>query len=190
MTRTSQRADFRTIRLLLLDVDGVLTDGRIILDSEGGETKQFDVRDGSAIKWLVRSGVKVAFLSGRSSPVVERRARELGVEVVVEGAKQKLPAFRALLRRLGCRAEEVCYVGDDLPDIPVLLRVGVACTVADAPREVKDVCPVVTQAAGGRGAVREIAEKILQAQGAWHKLVAGYLAGRKGRGARRRRGSG
>lgn len=168
------RPDFRAVRLLVLDVDGVLTDGRMILDSEGREMKAFHVQDGSAIKWLIRSGVKVAFLSGRSSAVVERRAKELGVEEVVQGAKQKLPAFRALLRRVGCRAQEVCYVGDDLPDIPVLRRVGLACAVADAPQEVKEFCQVVTRVPGGRGAVREIAERILRARGAWKKLLAGY----------------
>jgi len=167
--------NFRHVRLLVLDVDGVLTDGRIILDSEGQETKQFYVRDGSAIKWLIRAGVEVAWLSGRSSPVVARRAQELGVEKVVQGAKQKLPAFRALLRRTDCRAEEVCYLGDDLPDIPVLREAGIACAVADAPAEVKAVCQVVTRAAGGRGAVREVAERILRARGAWNRLLARYL---------------
>ncbi len=174
MPRRDPGPDFRAVRLLLLDVDGVLTDGRIGLDSEGREMKEFYVRDGSAIKWLIRAGVKVAFLSGRSSAVVERRARELGVEEVVQGAKQKLPAFRALLERLDCRAEEVCYVADDLLDIPVLLRVGLACAVADAPDEVKEVCQVATQAPGGRGAVREVAERILRARGAWEKLLARY----------------
>jgi 3-deoxy-D-manno-octulosonate 8-phosphate phosphatase (KDO 8-P phosphatase) len=172
---TASEPDFRCIRLLVLDVDGVLTDGRIILDSEGREVKQFCVRDGSAVKWLIRAGVQVAWLSGRSSPVVARRAQELGVEEVVQGAKQKLPAFRALLRRTGCRAEEVCYLGDDLPDIPVLRQAGLACAVADAPEEVKAVCQVVTRALGGRGAVREVAERILRARGAWNELLARYL---------------
>lgn len=167
-------ADFRCLRLVVLDVDGVLTDGRIIYDSEGRESKQFHVRDGSAIKWLIRSGLQVAWLSGRTSSVVEARARELGVQEVLQGAKRKLPAFRRLLRRLGVSPREVCYVGDDLPDIPVLRRVGVACTVADAPEEVKAVCRVVTRAPGGGGAVREIAERILRAQGAWGELLGRY----------------
>lgn len=167
-------ADFRRVRLLVLDVDGVLTDGRIIYDSEGRETKQFYVRDGSAVKWLIRAGVEVAWLSGRTSPVVEVRARELGVREVIQGAKQKLPALRRLLRRLGFSPQEVCYVGDDLPDIPVLRRVGVACAVADAPEEVKAVCQVVTRAPGGRGAVREVAERILRARGAWEELLGRY----------------
>jgi len=168
------QADFRGVRLLLLDVDGVLTDGRIIWDSEGRESKQFFVGDGSAIKWLMRSGVAVAWLSGRSSAVVVKRAEELGVADVVQGAKKKLPAFRALLRRTGFRAEEVCYVGDDLHDIPVLKRAAVACAVADAPEEVKSVCQVVTRAAGGCGAVREVAERILRAQGVWPELLSSY----------------
>ncbi len=168
------QADFRRVRLLVLDVDGVLTDGLIIWDSEGRESKQFHVGDGSAIKWLMRAGLSVAWLTGRSSAVVAKRAEELGVTEVVQGAKRKLPAFRALLRRTGFRAEEVCYVGDDLPDIPVLKRARVACTVADAPEEVKAVCQVVTRAAGGRGAVREIAERILRARGAWKELLRSY----------------
>jgi 3-deoxy-D-manno-octulosonate 8-phosphate phosphatase (KDO 8-P phosphatase) len=155
-------------------VDGVLTDGRIIWDSRGEETKQFHVRDGSAIKWLIRAGVRVAWLTGRRSPVVDRRAEELGVREVVQGAKQKLPAFLELLQRQGCAADEVCYVGDDLPDIPVLKRVGLPCAVADAPEEVKALCQVVTRAPGGGGAVREIADRILRARGAWEGLLARY----------------
>jgi 3-deoxy-D-manno-octulosonate 8-phosphate phosphatase (KDO 8-P phosphatase) len=168
------KPDFARVRLLVLDVDGVLTDGRIIWSTNGEETKQFHVRDGSAIKWLIRAGVQVAWLTGRSSPVVDRRAAELGVREVVQGAKQKLPAFLELLRRTGCPPEEVCYVGDDLPDIPVLTRVGLPCAVADAAEDVKAVCRVVTQAPGGRGAVREIAERILRARGAWEELLARY----------------
>jgi len=168
------KPDFRRVRLLVLDVDGVLTDGRIIWGTSGEETKQFHVRDGSAIKWLIRAGVQVAWLTGRSSPVVDRRAEELGVREVVQGAKQKLPAFLELLRRTGCPPEEVCYLGDDLPDIPVLMRVGLACAVADAAEEVKALCPVVTRAPGGCGAVREIAERILRARGAWEELLARY----------------
>ena len=167
-------SDLAKIRLLVCDVDGVLTDGRIILDSTGAETKQFHVRDGSAIKWLIRAGIQVAWLTGRSSPVVDRRAEELGVREVVQGAKQKLPAFLDLLRRDECPPEEVCYVGDDLPDIPVLARVGLPCAVADAAEEVKALCPVVTRPPGGGGAVREIAERILRARGAWEELLARY----------------
>jgi len=166
--------NFERIKLLILDVDGVLTDGGIILSSDGCETKRFDVRDGSAIKWLIRAGVPVAFLTGRTSEVVAGRARELGVQEVVQGAKQKLPAFRKMLERLDVEPEEVCYVGDDLPDIPVLRRVGVACTVADAPEEVKAVCHVVLGTPGGRGAVRELIERILGARGVWDELLARY----------------
>jgi 3-deoxy-D-manno-octulosonate 8-phosphate phosphatase (KDO 8-P phosphatase) len=172
--RTRGKPDFRRVRLLVLDVDGVLTNGRIIWGTSGEETKQFHVRDGSAIKWLIRAGVQVAWLTGRSSAVVDRRAEELGVREVVQGAKQKLPALLELLRRTGCPPEQVCYIGDDLPDIPVLTRVGLACAVADATEEVKAVCQVVTRASGGGGAVREIAERILRARGAWAELLARY----------------
>lgn len=120
------------------------------------------------------AGVQVAWLTGRRSPVVDRRAEELGVREVMQGAKQKLPAFLELVRRTGCPPEEVCYVGDDLPDIPVLTRVGLPSAVADAPDEVKALCQVVTRAPGGGGAVREIAERILRARGVWEELLARY----------------
>jgi len=162
------------IRLLLLDVDGVLTDGRIIINDAGEETKAFDVRDGHGLKLLQRSGVQLGVLTGRSSKVVAHRSQELGFDWVIQGAKNKLEPFQDLLRRTGLQPEEVAYVGDDLVDLPILSRVGFSATVADAAPELSAEVDYVTHACGGRGAVREICELLLKTQGHWEKLTARY----------------
>lgn len=156
-----------TISLLLLDVDGVLTDGS--LPFVGAETagKVFHVRDGSALKLWQRQGGRVAILSGRDSPMVAARARELGIEDVVQGASDKGAAYDALSRRLGIHDAEVCFVGDDLPDLPVLRRVGLPVAVADAASPVKRVATFVTRAPGGRGAAAEVVEYLLRRAGRW-----------------------
>ena len=164
------------IRLLLLDVDGVMTDGRIIYDDRGGETKAFDVKDGHGIKLLQRAGIRVGIITGRHSPVVDRRAQELGIDLVYQGAKDKLAPFREILQKTGFKAEEVAYVGDDLPDLPVLRRVGFAATVADAMDEVKPHVHYVTKCSGGRGAVREICDLLLRESGRWENVTARYFA--------------
>ncbi len=161
---------------LLLDVDGVLTDGAIILDDQGVETKHFYVRDGSAIALWRQAGHRVAILSGRSAPLVERRAAELGIAPVLQGASRKGEAFNAFLRDQGIDARQVCYVGDDLPDLPVLRVAGLSACPADAAPEVREAVHMVATAPGGRGAVREIIEVILKQQGTWESLVAGYLS--------------
>lgn len=177
-------SDLAKIRLLVCDVDGVLTDGRIILDSTGAETKQFHVRDGSGLKYWRRAGRQAAFLSGRESPVVLRRAAELGVRLVEQGAKDKLPALRRLLKAARCTAQETAYIGDDLPDLPIFWRVGFRAAVADAVAEVREAADYVTRAAGGRGAVREVVELILKAQGRWPRILARYCP--RGRAGKRR----
>lgn len=164
------------IRLLLLDVDGVMTDGRIIYDDRGGETKAFDVKDGHGIKLLQRAGIRVGIITGRQSAVVDRRAQELGIDLVYQGAKDKLAPFREILHKTGLKAEEVAYVGDDLPDLPVLRRVGFAATVADAMNEVKPHVHYVASRAGGRGAVREICDLLLKESGRWENVAARYFA--------------
>jgi YrbI family 3-deoxy-D-manno-octulosonate 8-phosphate phosphatase len=166
---------FEDIRAVITDVDGVLTDGRITLASNGVEIKRFHVWDGTGIKYLLRSGIAVAFLTGRESDVVARRAEELGVEHVRQGAKSKLPAYESLLADLGVSDEAVCYVGDDLPDLPVLRRAGVGAAVADARPEVLDAADHVTQAGGGQGALRELAEAILKAQDRWAAIMSRYV---------------
>ena len=125
-------SDFATIKLLLLDVDGVMTDGRITYDNNGGELKSFDVKDGHGLKLLQRAGIEIGIITGRQSAVVARRAAELGIELVYQGVKDKLVPFHEILEKLRISPEEVAYVGDDVVDLPVMRRVGFAVTVADA----------------------------------------------------------
>ena len=162
------------IKLVIFDVDGVLTDGAIVLDYAGGEQKNFNVQDGTGINYLQRGGIRVAFLTGRRSPVVVFRAHELGVEDVIQGAKDKLAPYAKLLEKRGLHDDEVCYVGDDLPDVPVMRRVGLPIAVADARPEVIELAKYVTRAPGGKGAAREVAEKILKEQGLWETIIARY----------------
>lgn len=165
----------KKIRLLLLDVDGVLTDGRIIYDNRGVESKAFDVKDGHGIKLLQRAGIRVGIITGRQSEVVRLRAEELGIEILYQGAKDKLVPYRDILEGLGLNDDEVAYVGDDLVDLPILRRVGLAVTVADAVEEVKPHVHHVTERAGGRGAVREVCDLILKGSGAWASVTDRYF---------------
>ena len=162
------------VSLLIVDVDGVMTDGRIILDGESGEYKAFHVRDGHGIKMLQREGVKVAIITGRSSAVVDRRAAELGIEIVVQGSKDKIKDYVKMIAELGLRDEEVAYVGDDIVDLPVMRRVGLPVAVADAEDYVKDEAVLVTERGGGRGAVREVTDMIIQAKGLWDEATKRY----------------
>lgn len=163
------------IRLLLLDVDGVLTDGRIIYDAQGVETKAFDVKDGHGLKLLQRSGVQVGIITGRQSEVVNVRARELGIDIVYQGAKDKLVPFEEILQKLQLAEDEVAYMGDDLPDLPVLRRAGLAVAPVDAVGEIKPYVHYVTSRPGGRGAVREVCDLLLQESGHWSELTARYF---------------
>src|SRR5262245_54129370 len=164
------------IELLVVDVDGVLTDGAIVVDDRGVESKHFHVRDGLAYSLWHRAGKRSAILSGRRAEVVERRAAELGIGHVRQGLVEKWSPFRALLAELGLEARQACFVGDDLVDLPVLRAAGLAACPADAVAEVREAAHFVTAAAGGRGAVREVVEVILKAQGLWHGLCQPYLA--------------
>ena len=164
------------VELLVLDVDGVLTDGTIVYADDGVEIKTFHVRDGSGLKLWQREGKRAAIISGRRSRTVEIRAAELGISPVVQGAPEKLDSYRQLLADTGLRAEQVCFVGDDLPDLPLLRNCGLAVAVADACPEVRADAHYVTRAAGGRGAVRETIELILRCQGRWQPAVARYRA--------------
>jgi 3-deoxy-D-manno-octulosonate 8-phosphate phosphatase (KDO 8-P phosphatase) len=163
------------IRLLLLDVDGVLTDGRIIFDNNGIETKAFDVKDGHGLKLLQRVGIRVGLITGRQSEVTRHRARELAIDIVHQGAKDKLLPYRQILTEMGLVDEQVAYVGDDVIDLPVLRRVGFAATVADACEEVKPYVHYVARQPGGRGAVREICDLILKGSGRWRDATARYF---------------
>jgi 3-deoxy-D-manno-octulosonate 8-phosphate phosphatase (KDO 8-P phosphatase) len=170
------RERLQKIRLLLLDVDGVMTDGRIIYDDHGVETKAFDVKDGHGLKLLQRAGIRVGIITGRSSAVVDKRAAELGIPLVYQGAKDKLAPFMDILAQTGLTAEQIAYVGDDFPDLPVLRRVGFAVTVADAIAEIKPHVHYVTRQPGGRGAVREVCDLLLRESGRWEEVVGRYFA--------------
>lgn len=164
----------KKIKLLILDVDGVLTDGSIILDNEGNEFKVFHVRDGHGIKMLEKAGVKVAIITGRHSKVVERRAHELGITEVYQRCHIKSVAYEHLLEKIGLNNEEVAYMGDDVVDIPIFRRVGLSVAVADATEETKASAMMVTKNRGGRGAVREVCEFILKSKGIWEELMDEY----------------
>lgn len=155
------------IKVLILDVDGVLTDGRIIVDDTGKEIKNFDVKDGFGLVLLIKKGLKTAIISARSSKAVTARAKDLKIHKVYQDAYPKIEAYEALLKAFKITDDEACFIGDDLPDVPVLKRVGFAVTVPGAPVEVKGVCDYVTQKEGGKGAVREIVELILKNQNKW-----------------------
>ena len=159
------------IQLLLLDVDGVLTDGRIIIDDRGIETKQFYVRDGQGIALLLRAGIKVGFLSARKSASVRRRAKELGVDLVCEGVRDKLEAYCEIKRNVGFKDDQIAYVGDDIIDLPILRRAGLAVSVRDGWEGLKRTVDYVTSASGGQGAVLEVAELLLKTQTKWHLLI-------------------
>ena len=168
-----QRA--RKIKILILDCDGVLTDGRIILLPDGDETKCFDVKDGHAMVMAQRAGLPIAIISGRKSSVVRARAKELGIAHLHEMAWVKKEPYEKILAEEKLRDEEVCYVGDDVVDIPLLKRAGLGVAVADATEETKEHSHLVTKRAGGQGAVREVIELILKAQDKWDETLARYL---------------
>lgn len=162
------------IELLLLDVDGVLTDGGIVYADDRTEIKRFHVRDGSGLKLWRLAGKRAAIVSGRKSPVVDVRAAELGIAPVLQGRDDKLAAFESVLAETGLRPEFVCAVGDDLPDLPVMRRCGLAVAVADACPEVREAAAYVTTVPGGHGAVRDAIEWLLKLQGTWDGLVAAF----------------
>ena len=165
----------RKVKLLILDCDGVLTDGRIILLPDGDETKCFDVKDGHAMVMAQRAGLPIAIISGRKSAVVRARAKELGVSHLYEMAWVKREPYEKILAEEKLLDEEVCYVGDDVVDIPLLKRAGLGVAVADAVEETKNNCHLVTEHPGGRGAVREVIEFILKAQDKWDEALSRYL---------------
>ncbi|MEW5721588.1 MAG: HAD hydrolase family protein [Thermodesulfobacteriota bacterium] len=170
----SDLARVAPIRLVIFDVDGVLTDGRIVLDDEGRELKFFDVRDGQGLRLLKGAGLEAAFLTGRRSRVVELRARDLGVSLVWQGVPDKLEVYEALLVERSLTDEQVAFAGDDLVDLPVMRRVGLALAPADAAEEIKAAAHFVSNRAGGRGAVRDMVEYILKGQGRWEEVTAPY----------------
>jgi 3-deoxy-D-manno-octulosonate 8-phosphate phosphatase (KDO 8-P phosphatase) len=166
----------RRVKLMLFDVDGTLTDGNLWYGPSGEEIKAFHSFDGHGIKMLAKSGVRVALLTGRSSPAVAARAAELGVEHVLQGVAQKRETYEALLKRLGLSQDAAGYMGDDLVDIPVLRRCGFACAVREAPEEVRKQVHYVSAGPAGAGAAREVCEFIMRAQDTFAGVLQEYLA--------------
>lgn len=165
------------IKLVILDVDGVLTDGRIVIGGSGEAVKFFNCRDGLGITLLHNAGIKTAIITGRESQIVCRRAQELKISEVYQGASDKRTAYAALKEKYRLDDEEIAYIGDDLLDLPVMVQSGLPCAVGDAAAEVKAVAAYVASAAGGQGAVRECAEMILKSQNKWQAIMDAYLHG-------------
>jgi len=163
------------IQVLVIDVDGVLTDGTIVVNNDGSESKFFNVLDGHGIRLWQRAGLKLAFLSGRASESTRYRAEQLNVEYVFQDCHNKLDALEKFLKQLGLPSDRIAYIGDDLPDLPVIRYVGFGVAVANAVDEVKQYADYVTSRPGGGGAVREVIEYILKNTGRWQKLMKKYL---------------
>ena len=168
----AQRA--KKVRLLILDVDGVLTDGKIVYDDRGRELKFFDVQDGAGVVYWHRAGRRSVIVTARRSPIAAIRGRELGVDRVYQHPAGKLDAYHDIRRRFKLPDSAICAIGDDLMDLPILHRVGLAVAVANAVPEVKRAAHLVTRRAGGNGAVRELITKLLTAQGLWPRILARY----------------
>jgi 3-deoxy-D-manno-octulosonate 8-phosphate phosphatase (KDO 8-P phosphatase) len=162
------------IKMLIVDVDGVLTDGSIIIDDEGRELKRFHVRDGHGIKLIQRVGIHVAIITGRISKVVEHRARELGITEVYQRCTDKSVAYAHIMEKLGIKDKETAFIGDDVVDIPIMNRVGLPIAVSDAVEEAKAHAAMVTENPGGRGAVREVTDFLLKARGLWDEIIDKY----------------
>ena len=163
------------VKLVLFDVDGVLTDGMVVVHSDGTESKSFGIRDGIAMIWAQRAGIKVGFLSARNSPTTPHRAAQLGISLVYQGVSSKLGSYEQILTDLGIIDDDVAYMGDDVVDLAVLGRVGLSAAPADAVRDVRSRVDFVTESAGGHGAARELIERILRAQNRWDEVVNTYL---------------
>ncbi len=164
------------MRLLLFDVDGVLTDGAVLMHADGSESKSFHIRDGAALVWAQRAGLSVGLLSARTSGATAQRAAQLGIRIVSQGVAQKADAYEAICRQAGLEDSAVAFMGDDLLDLPVLSRVGLSAAPADAAPEVRASVDWVSPSGGGRGAARELIELVLRAQGRWDDVVQQYGA--------------
>ncbi|HYL99928.1 MAG TPA: HAD family hydrolase [Blastocatellia bacterium] len=175
MVTNEIRERAKRVKLLIMDCDGVLTDGRIVLLSETEETKFFDARDGHGIRMAARAGLRTAIISGRTSFAVRTRARDLGIHHLVEGSLIKIDPYLKILSEEKLEDADVCYIGDDVTDIPLMRRAGLAVAVADATVDTKNHAHLITELGGGRGAVRELIELILNVQGKWQQVMARYL---------------
>ena len=164
----------KKVKLLILDVDGVLTDGRIVIDDRGMESKFFNEKNGHGLKLLMRAHIQVVLLSGRESEATRHRAGELGISKVYQNIHNKIEAYQQIIKENGLGDHQVGYVGDDLVDLPILKRVGFSAVVADSVNEIKPFADYITEKEGGKGAVREIIEFILKSQEKWEEITARY----------------
>ena len=162
------------ITALVIDVDGVLTDGRIVYAEYGDELKCFDVQDGAGLIFWHRAGLKSAIITARTSRLMKRRAKEMRVDVLIQGCLMKLPPYERLLKRWHLSDEQVCAIGDDVMELPILRRVGLAVAVPNAVEDVRQSSHYITQRAGGRGAVREVVDQLLKAKGLWDSVIDRY----------------
>lgn len=165
----------KDLKLLLFDVDGVLTDGTILIHADGSESKYFNIRDGAGIVWAQRAGLTIGLLSARTADATAVRAAQLGIKIVSQGGANKLAEYERIVADHGLTDNEVGYMGDDLQDLPVLRRAGFSAAPADAAAEVRAAVQWVSPSGGGRGAARECIEHVLRAQGQWQAAVAGFL---------------
>lgn len=165
----------KDIKLLLLDVDGVLTDGSIIYNDAGGETKVFNAKDGLGLRLVTKAGIKVGLVTGRKSQALRHRCRDLGIGLMYDGVRHKARLLDEIVEQTGVAAEATAFIGDDIPDLSMMRRVGLSIAVADAHEFVRQNSDWVTSAAGGRGAVREVCDALLKAKGSWDKMVAEYV---------------
>ncbi|GEN22605.1 KdsC family phosphatase [Halomonas cupida] len=175
-TNTSDLSDkLRRVRLLALDVDGVMTDGSLYFQADGQESKVFNTLDGHGLKLLKRAGINVAVITGRSSPMVTMRTSALGIDHVHQGVERKLPALKQMCEQLGIELDQVAYCGDDLPDLPCIRHAGVGISVPGAPHYIREQADWITEQTGGHGAVREICDRLLMSQGHWQSVLDTYL---------------
>jgi 3-deoxy-D-manno-octulosonate 8-phosphate phosphatase (KDO 8-P phosphatase) len=170
-----QKDRIQRIKLVMIDNDGVLTDGRIVFGDHGDELKFFDVQDGFGLTLLSRAGYKTVMISGKKCKVNKRRMKEVKFTAMYQNAFDKLKVFEAVLKKFKLKPEEVCYIGDDLIDLPPMRRAGFAVAVANAMPEIKQVANYVTERSGGRGAVREVVDMLLKTQGQWNEVTARYF---------------
>lgn len=175
LSKEELRSRARSIRLLLLDVDGVLSDGRLYFSNAGEEMKSFHTLDGQGIKSLRKSGVEVGIITGRSSELVARRARDLGIHLLIQGREDKFSALTEMLENFACALEQIAFVGDDYPDLTVMTKIGLALCVPNAHQELLMRAHFVTERPGGMGAVREVCDLIMRAQGTYESVLSEYL---------------
>jgi 3-deoxy-D-manno-octulosonate 8-phosphate phosphatase (KDO 8-P phosphatase) len=174
MMRLPSTEELKQIRLLLLDVDGVLTDGGIIYSDNGSEIKIFNARDGLGLRLLMEAGVETGIVTGRKSKALHHRCRDIGIQYLFDGVRNKVEMLARIVEQTGISGIHTAYMGDDLPDLPLMRAVGLSIAVADAHRNVREKADWITSAAGGRGAVREVCEALLTARGVWDELTAHF----------------